>query len=110
MALVKCKACGKEVSKSAPTCPNCGESAPGLHIKCPSCGSFNFSSGQKGFGLGKAAELASGQIEHENTYVKNLRDKLENHILANVDFTHRNGHPENRVEKRLDQGKSVYQA
>lgn len=54
-ALVNCKTCGKEVSKTAPTCPHCGENAPGLHIKCPKCDSMNVSTGQKGFGLGKAA-------------------------------------------------------
>lgn len=53
--LVSCKTCEKEVSKTAPACPNCGENAPGLQIKCPKCGSMNFSFGQKGFGLGKAA-------------------------------------------------------
>ncbi|MCS6258831.1 zinc ribbon domain-containing protein [Shewanella baltica] len=30
MALVKCKECGKEVSKSAKTCPHCGIKDPGL--------------------------------------------------------------------------------
>ena len=53
--LAQCKACGKDVSKNAPTCPHCGESAPGLHIKCPTCGSLNIATGEKGFGLGKAA-------------------------------------------------------
>ena len=52
---VKCKTCGKEVSKTAPTCPHCGENAPGLHIICPACHSMNISSGEKGFSLGKAA-------------------------------------------------------
>jgi len=54
-SIVKCKTCGKDVSKTAPTCPHCGKSAPGLHIKCPMCGSMNFSMGQKRFGIGKAA-------------------------------------------------------
>lgn len=53
--LVKCKTCGREVSKSAPACPHCGEEAPGLHIRCPKCSSMNIATGQKGFGLGKAA-------------------------------------------------------
>ena len=53
--MVNCKTCGKEVSKTAPTCPHCGEEAPGLHIKCPKCNSMNISTGKKGFGLGKAA-------------------------------------------------------
>jgi hypothetical protein len=29
MALVACRECGREVSGSAPTCPNCGVTAPG---------------------------------------------------------------------------------
>lgn len=53
--LVKCKTCGKDVSKTAPTCPHCGENAPGLHIKCPACQSMNVSPEAKGFSLGKAA-------------------------------------------------------
>ena len=53
--LVTCKTCGKQVSKTAPTCPHCGENAPGLHIKCPSCQSMNIAPSEKGFSLGKAA-------------------------------------------------------
>jgi len=53
--VVPCKACGKEVSRTAPSCPHCGEFAPGLHLKCPKCGSMNIGTGQQGFGLGKAA-------------------------------------------------------
>ena len=52
--LVKCKTCGVEVSKTAPSCPSCGENLPGLAIKCPKCGSMSISIGQKGFGLGKS--------------------------------------------------------
>ncbi len=33
-------------------------------------------------GLGKAAELAAANLEKENTYVKDLRDRLENGLLA----------------------------
>ncbi len=53
--LTTCKTCRKDVSKTAPTCPNCGESSPGLHIKCPKCDSMNISTGEKGFGLKGAA-------------------------------------------------------
>jgi len=53
--LTKCKTCGKEVSRTAPTCPYCGESLPGLDIKCPKCGSMSIKFGQKGFGLAEAA-------------------------------------------------------
>jgi hypothetical protein len=53
--LVKCKTCGKDVSKTAPTCPHCGETFPGLALRCPACQSMNITTGEKGFGLGKAA-------------------------------------------------------
>jgi len=53
--LTKCKTCGKEVSKTAPTCPHCGENLPGLPIECPECGSNSIRIDQKGFSLGKAA-------------------------------------------------------
>ncbi|WKZ43336.1 MAG: hypothetical protein QY302_14660 [Anaerolineales bacterium] len=53
--LVKCKTCGKDVSKTAPTCPHCGENAPGLRINCPACQSMSIATGEKGFSLGKAA-------------------------------------------------------
>ena len=33
-------------------------------------------------GLGKAAELAAANLEKENTYVKELRDRLETGLLA----------------------------
>ena len=53
--LAKCKTCGKDVSKAAPSCPHCGETLPGMAIKCSHCGSSNIAMGQKGYGLGKAA-------------------------------------------------------
>jgi len=42
-------------------------------------------------GLGKAAELAAANIEKENTYVKDLRDRLENGLLSAVKNTRVNG-------------------
>ena len=41
MALAKCKECGHQIAKSAPTCPNCGVKDPGkgpLDIKIGGCG------------------------------------------------------------------------
>ena len=43
MALTACRECGKEVSRSAPTCPNCGIKKPGkqwydVDIKMGGCG------------------------------------------------------------------------
>ncbi len=52
--LTKCKACGKEIAKTAPACPNCGVTYPGLKLECPKCGSQNFTTGRKKFGAGKA--------------------------------------------------------
>jgi len=54
-AMAKCKTCGKEVSKTAPTCPNCGEQNPGMRIRCPKCHKMNVIKEKKGFGIGKAA-------------------------------------------------------
>ena len=53
--LVNAKHAAEKCLKSAPACPHCGEEAPGLHIRCPKCSSMNIATGQKGFGLGKAA-------------------------------------------------------
>jgi hypothetical protein len=53
--LVECKTCGKQVSKTAPTCPHCGENAPGLRLRCPKCQSINVAPGERGFSAGGAA-------------------------------------------------------
>jgi hypothetical protein len=53
--IVACKACGNQVSRTAPSCPRCGQNAPGLHIKCPKCFSMNFTIDARGFGLTNAA-------------------------------------------------------
>ena len=42
MALIKCPACGREVSSNAKLCPNCGEPID-TAIRCPKCGSANTS-------------------------------------------------------------------
>jgi cysteine desulfurase len=47
--------------------------------------------------LGKACELAADNMEYENTNVKNLRDKLESNLLANIEATKVNGDKENRL-------------
>jgi cysteine desulfurase len=47
--------------------------------------------------LGKASELATNQIEQENTKVKKLRDKLENAILKNCAGAMLNGDKNNRL-------------
>jgi len=47
--------------------------------------------------FGKACELAVGQIENENSFVRNLRDKLENKIIETVPDCRING----VVNKRL---------
>ena len=48
-------------------------------------------------GLGKAAELALANIEHENTAVKTLRDKLEQGVLATIPAVRINGDVEHRL-------------
>jgi len=48
-------------------------------------------------GLGKACELAADRFDEENSKVKNLRDKLEAHILAECPDCRLNGDPDNRL-------------
>ncbi len=48
-------------------------------------------------GLGKACELAMETLEAENTYVRMLRDKLENALLANCPDATVNGDREHRL-------------
>jgi cysteine desulfurase len=48
-------------------------------------------------GLGKAAELAQQNMEKENTYVKALRDRLEEKVLATIPKVRINGDRENRL-------------
>ncbi|WP_353572323.1 cysteine desulfurase NifS [Candidatus Albibeggiatoa sp. nov. BB20] len=48
-------------------------------------------------GLGKAAELALEHIEHENTFVKSLRDHLEKGILEKITHCFVTGDPDNRL-------------
>jgi len=47
--------------------------------------------------LGEAAKMALEYMEHENTYVKGLRDKLEEGILAAVPNSFVTGNPEDRL-------------
>lgn len=48
-------------------------------------------------GLGKACELAAKNMEKENTYVKRLRDKLENELLNRIPQSRVNGDIVNRL-------------
>ncbi len=48
-------------------------------------------------GLGMAAELAGRNLERENTFVKSLRDKLENALLERVPNCKVNGDRQNRL-------------
>ncbi len=48
-------------------------------------------------GLGKACELAKKYMAEEQTYVKQLRDKLENEILKRAPDARVNGHKEHRL-------------
>jgi cysteine desulfurase len=47
--------------------------------------------------FGKAAELAAGHVEYENTKGRKLRDKLEQGILKHIPRTSRNGAREPRL-------------
>ena len=48
-------------------------------------------------GLGRGAELALANIEHENTVVRALRDRLEQGILASIPEVRINGDVEHRL-------------
>ncbi|MHB8136984.1 MAG: cysteine desulfurase NifS [Smithellaceae bacterium] len=48
-------------------------------------------------GLGMACELAAKNMEKENTYVKQLRDKLEKELLKKIPHSRVNGDIENRL-------------
>lgn len=48
-------------------------------------------------GLGKACELAAGNMEKENNYVRKLRDKLETEILKRIPQSRVNGDTGNRL-------------
>jgi cysteine desulfurase len=48
-------------------------------------------------GLGVACELAARNLKKENTFVKGLRDKLEEALLARVPNSRRNGDRQNRL-------------
>lgn len=47
--------------------------------------------------FGRAAELAMSTLEDENTRVRGLRDRLENHVLRQIPNTIRNGAKEPRL-------------
>ena len=51
--------------------------------------------------LGKACELAGSHMEHENTQVKALRDKLESSLMATVSHARINGAQARRLPNTL---------
>ena len=53
-------------------------------------------------GLGKAAELASQEMNEEAGRLVNLRDKLIKGILGLIDHTHLNGHPTRRLPNNVN--------
>ena len=55
-------------------------------------------------GLGCAAQLAKDSLEYENTYVKNLRDKLEQGILSQLKNAKLNSKSKNRVPNTTNIG------
>lgn len=52
--------------------------------------------------LGKACELAQQNIEHENTVVKGLRDRLEEGLISAISDTRLNGHKTERLPNTLN--------
>lgn len=48
-------------------------------------------------GLGRAAELAMGRLEDEQTRVRRMRDRFENFLLARLPHLYINGHREQRL-------------
>jgi cysteine desulfurase len=48
-------------------------------------------------GLGKACELARNYMDHENTYVRELRDTLENALMQSCKGAKLNGHKQYRL-------------
>jgi cysteine desulfurase len=55
-------------------------------------------------GMGRAAELAAGRLEEEDTRVRALRDKLERSILERIPDTELNGDPDRRVPNTTNIG------
>ncbi len=53
-------------------------------------------------GFGKAAELAGQEINEETVRLTNLRDKLISGIRTNINHTHLNGHPVNRLPNNVN--------
>jgi len=53
-------------------------------------------------GLGKACELAAKYMEKENTFVKELRDKMERELIARIPNSYVNGTLENRLPNTLN--------
>lgn len=53
-------------------------------------------------GLGKAAEIASREMEKESKYVASLRDRLEEKIREKIDYIYLNGHPTQRLPNTLN--------
>ncbi len=53
-------------------------------------------------GLGKAAQIASREMEEEHEYVANLRDRLEEKISKKMGHIHLNGHLTQRLPNTLN--------
>jgi cysteine desulfurase len=53
-------------------------------------------------GLGRAAELASAEIEHRMAYLAPLRDRLQKGLMDKIDHLVINGHPTRRLPQNLN--------
>ena len=62
MSLIKCRACGKDVSENAPTCPNCGEPINRKEAKKLSSGGIDFKDPVHIIGLIIAILIVAGVV------------------------------------------------
>jgi cysteine desulfurase len=53
-------------------------------------------------GFGKATEIAVNEMKSESETLRNLRDKLYNGIISNLEHVQLNGHPEKRLPNNLN--------
>lgn len=53
-------------------------------------------------GFGMAAEIAKNELEEEAARILELRNRLHEKIVAEVDMVHLNGHPEHRIPGNLN--------
>ncbi|NOY83524.1 MAG: IscS subfamily cysteine desulfurase [Nitrospirae bacterium] len=53
-------------------------------------------------GLGEACAICETEMEQENLRLAEMRNKLQNHIMSELDEVYLNGHPEKRLAQNLN--------